>query len=98
VSDFDLSQFSWDHDPVDELTERTVLWFMDQMREGKPIKAPVLMRLKSGRFTPVDGFKRLEACRRLGKKTVKAYQIEELSDKDYVELRRALNEDNTLRN
>jgi hypothetical protein len=78
-----------DEDPLDELGVR---YWMDQMRKGNPIPAPVIMRRKNGRAVVVDGRKRLEAAKRLGARTVSACVIEELSADRFWEVRRALNQ------
>jgi len=80
--------FFHDDEPLDE---RIVQIFMGQIRNGKPMVMPVVMRRKDGKYDVVDGRKRVVAAVLCAQKTIEAYVVEEVSREKFLELRKALN-------
>lgn len=79
-------------DDDEPMNEQVVQVFVEQIRKGVPMPAPVLMKKKDGTYAVVDGRKRLEARYRCGLMTTDAYIIEEVSPERFRELRRSANE------
>jgi ParB-like chromosome segregation protein Spo0J len=65
--------------------------FIDEIRNGRPLKMPTVMKQPDGRYVIVDGRKRLEAARRCGETEFTAYVVEQIDPEKFEQLRKTLN-------
>jgi hypothetical protein len=74
--------------------ERQIRIYMQDIRKGRGLKMPVLMRVAPDEFRTVDsdGRNKIEAARRCGAKRVAAYVIDEQPPEALERLRRGLKE------
>ena len=87
--DIAISRIGFDHD--EPLNEAVVKMLCSEIRKGKKLPMPVLMRTGKG-YAVVDGRSRIKAAERSGATKIAAYVIAELCPRSMRDLRKWLND------